>query len=446
MLYNNEDEFLKLLADKISQVTPKQPTNGDWDSFDKAYRAHKQENKKRKMGIFIWFSVLTVSLFGFYALYFNSNIKELSSIVKTIENKEIIKDKVEKTPLVIDIKTEITTETIVKNKTKVTNYNNKSVASSINKQITQKNMVDRYSSIASNESKSNIAKQIYFNEKNDHFELIKNRNEITLLESNNHTIGLSEPQFVSIDNKTLFNTKINSLNKSADKNEITNTKGKLRVNLAYVELGYLLQSNVYKQLNNSNDQFFNGIGAKAGLQLNNNWSLNLGLSALFFNQTEISKSAFVTTEKQIESIDTTIKYNSFYKRLMMQIDTVTSEKNVEHQTNNSYQNNVAFYSLPVEIRYQLGNEKHGVYGALGVIGTVVYQLETKVNNIGLMNEINQTNNSYQLLFAPTLGVGAYQTLYHNWAFNVSANYLQYLNGSLYKPNTLQIQTGLKYNF
>jgi hypothetical protein len=51
-----------------------------------------------------------------------------------------------------------------------------------------------------------------------------------------------------------------------------------------------------------------------------------------------------------------------------------------------------------------------------------------------------------LLFAPTLGVGAYQKLYHNWSLNVSANYLKYLNGSLYQPNTFQIQTGLKYNF
>jgi hypothetical protein len=43
-------------------------------------------------------------------------------------------------------------------------------------------------------------------------------------------------------------------------------------------------------------------------------------------------------------------------------------------------------------------------------------------------------------------VGAYQKLYHNWAFNVSASYIKYLNGSLFQPNTLQIQTGLKYNF
>ncbi len=443
MLYNNEDEFLKLLADKISQVTPKQPTNGDWASFDKTYRAHKQINKKRKMGVFIWFSIFTVSFFGFYAIYLNSNVKEQTSIVKTTENKEIIKNEVEQTPLVIDIKTEITAERILKNKTKVTNKN-KPVASPINKQITQKNIVERDNSITRNES--NDVKQISINENNNHFELIKNWNEITLLESNNHTIGLIDPQFISIENKTLFSNKINALNTSLVKNEITNIKGKLKVNLAYMELGYLLQSNVYKQLNNSNDQFFNGIGAKAGLQLSNNWSLNFGLSALFLNLTELNKSVFKTTEKHIESIDTTIKYNAFYKRLMMQIDTVTSEKSVDHQTENSYQNNVAFYNLPIEIRYQLGNEKRGVYGALGVTGTVVYQLETNVKNIGLVNETSQTNNNYQLLFAPTMGVGAYQKLYNNWALHISANYLKYLNGSIYKPNTLQIQTGLKYNF
>ncbi len=443
MLYNNEDEFLKLLANKVSQVTPKQPTKGDWDSFDKAYRAHKKTNKKRRMGIFIWFSVLTVSLFGFYVIYLNKNTHNQVNIVKTTENKEIAKSEGGPIPLVIDTKTEITTPRIFKNKTNLT-PKKEAVVSLNDKQMIQKFKVKSNNSTFRNES--NIANYNTFNETDSHYELIKNYSDITILASSDNAFGLSEPQFISIQNKNSFKTEIYSVNTISAKNETIKTKGKLKVNLAYMELGYLLQSNVYKQLNNSNDPFFNGIGAKAGLQLSSNWSLNFGLSALFFNQTEINKKAFVTTEKQIESIDTTIKYNAFYKRLMMQIDTVMSEKNVEHQTNNSYQNNVAFYSLPVEIRYQLGNEKRGIYGALGVTGTVVYQLETKVSNIGLMNESNQTNNNYQLLLAPTLGVGAYQKLYHNWALNISANYLKYLNGSLYQPNILQIQTGLKYNF
>jgi hypothetical protein len=160
----------------------------------------------------------------------------------------------------------------------------------------------------------------------------------------------------------------------------------------------------------------------------------------------MNKRAFVTTEKHIESIDTTIKYNAFYKRLMMQIDTVTSEKNVEHHANSSYQNYIAFYNLPIQLRYQLGNEKRGVYGAIGITGTVVYKQETNLNNIGLFNETIQTNNNYQLSFAPTMGVGGYQKLYHNWALHISANYLKYLNGSFHQPNNIQIQTGLKYNF
>jgi len=443
MLYNNEDEFLKLLADKISQVTPKQPTNGDWASFDKTYRAHKQANKKRKTGIFIWFSILTVSLFGFYAIYLNSNVKEQASVVKTTENKEIPKSEVGPKPLVIDTKTEITTPRIVKNKTNLT-PNKEAVASLNDKQMIQKFKVKRNNSTFRNES--NIVNQNAFNKTDSHYELIKNYSDITILASSNNPFGLNEPQFISIENKTLFSNKINALNNSSVKNETIKTKGKLKVNLAYAELGYLLQSNVYKQLNNSNDQFFNGVGVKAGSQMSNNWSLNFGLSALFFNQTETNKHAFATTEKHIESIDTTIKYNAFYNRLMMQIDTVMSEKNVEHQTNNSYQNSVVFYNLPIEIRYQIGNEKRGVYGALGLTGTIVYQFETKIKNIGLINETIQSNNNYQLLFAPTLGVGAYQKLYHNWALHISANYLKYLNGSLYQPNLLQIQTGLKYNF
>ncbi len=440
MFYNNEDEFLKLLADKISQVTPKQPTNGDWDSFDKAYRAHKQGNKKRKMSIFIWLSVLTVSLFGFYTFYLNSITNEQLSMIKPINTKEIIKDKVTSAPFTNSEKRNLSTPEVANNKTKLQS-NNKEDGIAVAKQIIQKNNI-----INKNSNSVNVSNQNILILTKGRSELIKNYSDITILASSNNAFILNQPQLISIENKNAIRTKIYSLDIDSAKNKTIKTRGQSMVNLAYLELGYLLQSNVYKQLNNSVNPYFNGIGINSGFNIRKNWSFNFGLSALFFNQTEINKSAFLTTEKHIESIDTTIKYNAFYKRLMMQIDTVTSEKNVEHQTNNSYQNSVAFYNLPIEIRYQLGNEKCGVYGALGITGTVVYQLETNVKNIGLVNETRQSNNNYQLLFEPTLGVGAYQKLYHNWALNVSANYLNYLNGSLFQPNTLQIQTGLKYNF
>jgi hypothetical protein len=76
MFYNKDDEFFKLLGDKISQVTPKQPSNGDWASFDKAYRAHKQGNKKRKMSFLIWISILTVSLFSVLAIPHGSLVEK----------------------------------------------------------------------------------------------------------------------------------------------------------------------------------------------------------------------------------------------------------------------------------------------------------------------------------------------------------------------------------
>ena len=440
MFYNKDDEFFKLLGDKISQVTPKQPTNGDWDSFDKAYRAHKQGNKKRKMSILIWISILTVSLFSVYAIYLNKITNEQLSIVKPSDTKEIIKDEVSIAPYTNLEKPNLTTSEIANNKTRLL-PNNKEDGNAVTKQIIQKNKIEN-----KNRNAVNVTNQNTLIETKGRIELIKNWSDLILLTSKSYLLNLSQPQLISIENRNALRTKIYSIDIDSAKNKTLKTKGKLMVNLAYVELGYLLQSNVYKQLNNSSNQYFNGIGVNAGFNMSKNWSLNFGLSALFFNQIEMNKRAFVTTEKHIESIDTTIKYNAFYKRLMMQIDTVTSEKNVEHHANNSYQNNIAFYNLPIQLRYQLGNEKRGVYGAIGITGTVIYQQETNVNNIGFVNETIQTNNNYQLLFAPTMGVGGYQKLYHNWALHISANYLKYLNGSLHQPNTLQIQTGLKYNF
>lgn len=440
MFYNKDDEFFKLLGDKISQVTPKQPTNGDWDSFDKAYRAHKQGNKKRKMSILIWISILTVSLFSVYAIYLNKITNEQLSIVKPSDTKEIIKDEVSIAPYTNLEKPNLTTSEIANNKTRLLS-NNKEDGNAVTKQIIQKNKIEN-----KNRNAVNVTNQNTLIETKGRIELIKNWSDLILLTSKSYLLNLSQPQLISIENRNALRTKIYSIDIDSAKNKTLKTKGKLMVNLAYVELGYLLQSNVYKQLNNSSNQYFNGIGVNAGFNMSKNWSLNFGLSALFFNQIEMNKRAFVTTEKHIESIDTTIKYNAFYKRLMMQIDTVTSEKNVEHHANNSYQNNIAFYNLPIQLRYQLGNEKRGVYGAIGITGTVIYQQETNVNNIGFVNETIQTNNNYQLLFAPTMGVGGYQKLYHNWALHISANYLKYLNGSLHQPNTLQIQTGLKYNF
>lgn len=440
MLYNNEDEFLKLLANKISQVTPKQPTNGDWDSFDKAYLAHKQSNKKR---IFIWFSVLSVSLFGFYAIYLNANTDLKISGVKKIVRKEMVNNEIANAPLAIAQKPKTSITTMANNSIKIQTNNNLLVVNALEIKIIQKNKVANKKGFVANELNVPI---VNVSIENNSIELIKKWSSVIALNSGNYVHNIRDPEYIIIGNGGVFGNKFNSANINLEKSKAIKTKGKLKANLAYFELGYLMQSNVYKQLNNSTGQYFNGISANSGLKLNNNWSLNFGLSALFLNQTEINKSIFESAEKQIDRIDTTIKYNAFYKRLMMQIDTVTSQKNVAHQTYNMYRNNVAFYNLPIQARYQLGNKKRSFYAAFGVTGTVVYQQETNAKNVGLVNETSTTNNNYQVLFAPSLGVGAHQKIYNNWAFHVSANYLKYLNSSFYQPNTFQLQTGLQYNF
>lgn len=433
MLYNNEDEFLNLLANKISQVTPKQPTEGDWESFDKAYRAHKQTNKKRKLIVIFWFSALTFILFGFNPIYLNTNV--YTNNLKNIDNKEFKERKVASKQLPVTYNQKVAIS--------VKKENEKSVNIIENPNI-NKNRFENKKNFKANIFKPSNQKLLA--KTNIENGLIVKLRDVTDLAIGNYNYDFTMPELINIENKNIYSSKINFKNIDSAKNETIKIKRKLKANVAYLELSYLLQSNVYKQPKNSSDQYFNGVGANAGLRINNNWSLNFGLSALFLNKTEMKKSVFETTEKHIESIDTTIKYNAFYNRLMMQIDTVTSEKNVVHRSNNSYQNRVAFYNLPIQVRYQIGNKKHSFYASFGVTGTLVYQLETNVNNVGLVNETIKTNNNYQMLFAPSLGVGAHQKIYNNWAFHISANYLKYLDGSLYQPNIFQLQTGLQYNF
>jgi opacity protein-like surface antigen len=204
--------------------------------------------------------------------------------------------------------------------------------------------------------------------------------------------------------------------------------------------------NNFAQLDYPSDQFFKGLGLNTGIGLANKWTFNLGFTMMYLDQVKINKFTFQTEEHQIERIDTTIKYNINYDRLMMQFDTVMSYKNVNHESSSVYKNNILIITLPLQARYHIGNEKRSMYASFGVTGTLIHQSQSLAKNVGLANENTQINNDYSFLFAPTVGLGFHQRIYRAWAFHLASNYSKYLNSNLNQSNTLQLQTGLKYNF
>lgn len=436
MLYNNEDEFLKILASKISKLNPKQPSNNDWADFDMAYRRHKK--KKNKRIIIIWLSLFTLICSGIY--YYNTYTLNVEPIVHNVSSKSIKSEQkiiANNAPKRQEEKTEKSRLDVAQ---KNNNNNLPKLKASITIQLKDKN------NLLQKEDKEKLV----LTKENMVF---VNQNPIKTIAFDINTL-FSRRGIIRILSFPIFNdinpSKVNAVIKNkiidSEGNKTLKTSNNSMIASKYLEIGLCFQNNNFAQMDYPSDHFFKGLGINTGIRLQNNWGINLGLNMMYLNQVKINKFIFQTEEHQIERIDTTIKYNSNYNRLMMQFDTVMSYKNVNHEISSVYKNNILFISIPLQARYYIGNEKHSLYGSMGVTGTFIYQSQSLEKNVGLANESSQTSNDYSFLFAPTIGLGFHQRIYKDWAFHLASNYSKYLNSNLNQSNTLQLQTGIKYNF
>ena len=432
MLYNNEDEFLKILASKISKLNPKQPSKNDWADFELAYRKHKN----KKWLLIIWFGLLTIScIFLIYLMYYPKVSTEKSignnHVKITPQNKATISKDSKKMILNAVNESQNSNQKIIKN-------NNVSESKNKSKQN------DRLNNTLHENKPVNANLQLEELDKfNSNKQVAKYNNSLQ------NTIDSRKPKsFLLSDpiNKNIIITKLTVNSIDSIKMYSLGATTKSSPIATYFELGLCIQNNNFTQLDYPSDQFFKGVGLNAGMRLQNNWSFNLGLNVMYLNQVKINKFSFQTEEHQIDRIDTTIKYNTNYNRLMMQFDTVMSYKNVNHESSSVFKNNILFISIPLQARYHIGNDKHSIYGSFGVTGTLIYQLQSLEKNVGLANENSQTTNDYTFLFAPTIGLGFQQIIYKDWAFHLASNYSNYLNSNLNQSNTFQFQTGIKYNF
>jgi hypothetical protein len=432
MLYNNEDEFLKILASKISKLNTKQPSNNDWADFELAYRRHK----KKKWLLIIWFGLLTISCIFLIYLMYNPKVSTEKSIGNnhlkiTPQNKATISKDSKKMILNAVNESQNSNQKIIKN-------NNVSESKNKSKQNDRlNNTLHENKPVNANLQREELDK---FNS-NEQVAKYNNSLQNTIDRRKPKSFLLSDPI-----NKNIIITKLTVNSIDSIKMYSLGATTKSSPIATYFELGLCIQNNNFTQLDYPSDQFFKGVGLNAGMRLQNNWSFNLGLNVMYLNQVKINKFTFQTEENQIERIDTTIKYNTNYNRLMMQFDTIMSYKSVNHESSMVYKNDVIFLSLPFQIRYHVGNEKRSIYAALGATGTFIYQLQNTTKNAGLNNESNQSKDTYSFLFSPSIGLGFHQRIYKNWAFHLASNYSKYLNSNLNQSNTFQFQTGIKYNF
>ena len=435
MLYNNEDEFLKILASKISKLNTKQPSSNDWADFELAYRKHKNKKQNKKWLLVLWFGLFSILCLGiFYVSNYNLNLEETTTKYKGENNKIDYKKITSK-----ESKAKTITSNRKSNAARIFNKDNKITDSKISSKKT--------STLKTNFNKIEITSKIPQTTESQNFNSdfqIKKYNSgiVYLLNSRRYLynlvllpLNLTIP-FNKLKYKLSDSVKMNPLSAPTKSSPIA----------TYFELGLSIQNNNFTQLDYPSDQFFKGVGLNAGMRLQNNWSFNLGLNVMYLNQVKINKFSFQTEEHQIDRIDTTIKYNTNYNRLMMQFDTVMSYKNVNHESSSVFKNNILFISIPLQARYHIGNDKHSIYGSFGVTGTLIYQLQSLEKNVGLANENSQTTNDYTFLFAPTIGLGFHQRIYKDWTFHLASNYSNYLNSNLNQSNTFQFQTGIKYNF
>jgi opacity protein-like surface antigen len=435
MLYNNEDEYLKIFADKISKLNPRQPSSDEWTALEMAYRKHKKQNKK--WPLLLWFGLFSMLCVGL--IYFSNNQK--ISIEKAIGNNSL-KAKSENNAT---INKDTNKKLIGNTTTKAQNLNeNKVIDRNVSDYENKSKQIEKLKNpLNKKETIKVLSKVELLSESNTNKPDVKpNHNilfELTSLKLKSFQISTPLKKIITSTKPT--NNAINSIKTNAS-NNITKSSQIAK----YFELGICIQNNNFKQLDYPSDQFFKGVGLNAGLHMDNKWSINLGISALYLKQVKIDKFVFQTEEQQIERIDTTIKYNNTYNRLMMEFDTVLSYKNVNHEGSSIYKNDIVFIHLPFQVRYHIGNEKRSVYVAIGAIGTITYQSQNITKNIGLSNEGNQSKDTYSFMFAPTIGLGCHQKIYKNWALHLASNYSKYLNSNLNQTNTFQLQTGLKYNF
>lgn len=435
MSYKSDDTFETLLMRKINQVTPKQPTGADWERFDGAYRLYKKNQRKRKVIIGIWV-VVAVAAFSLTSMlrYTNNSVIQRNAHVAASQPSQ---------------------------QSYAIRPAEKSQEKSVSKSMMNEN------SHPSDKRLPSTSALLPLQESGIPLKTttLLPKNRITELSNENNSGGVAsnvvtfdytrEIQPKHIDVLNVPNQKVSSdvsllsamaFRSTAPSVETQNNTTNPQHSKQYISIAAVTQNTLKMDSRYPAPHLSTGVGLTAGKFIHNHWSINIGVNVLFTKQSYSENIQSQTIENHIERIDTSLKYNSFFGRVMMQFDTLTTQKITENNQQYSFTNNVAVYNLPIQIRYHIGGGKRSIYFHAGALGTLLHQTQTTRSKKQSADDMSATYQTYRLGVAPVLGIGVTQTVYKNLSLHLSSNYATYFNPSFGATNLWQLHTGITYQF
>jgi len=423
-----EDQFLRTLSDKAAQAKGQEPNPADWDAFQTAYAAHKAQQKEKKKRPIFWFFFMGLMGFAGFAFLFSQAWNKETPSVKnapTTANEVMVEKPAAK---ISKISKELSQTAQLSQESTKAVLSKKAIrfepkpSKPKNRKATQKEQKNIDFTVTQTLEAQDITKPSTTEMNSLHSKLFGKQLTVPLGIPN---ITLTLKDVLPSTAQQVISDSTNNLASSLQKNKNKSSM--------YVTFGGLMQ------LNNSNiidvpaPKIFAGLGLHVGRYLNDHWSISAGLNSTtyFKNQTNLFKQQ--VSETYIVRIDTSIKYNVFYSRLMMKIDTITAQRTVEKETQIKENYQSTLWSMPLQMHYYIGSGNTQLFASAGA-------------QMSLLSQTKENKNKQSLLFAPSFGLGLNQKLSGNWWLNGSVQYIHFLGTPISSPQNFQLQTGLLFQF
>lgn len=193
------------------------------------------------------------------------------------------------------------------------------------------------------------------------------------------------------------------------------------------------------------DKYFSGAAVNVGRYLGKNWFVTGGVQYAQMKETNLVYVKNQQEQKDIISIDTSLKFVSAANRIMMQVDTLSHTRIVETEKEYQLNSQRTWYAMPIMVGYEIGSPKRSLFMIAGITNILVGSQNTILIK-GETAEGLRTTTQRHFIVAPTIGIGAYQRIYKNLGIHCSGQYLYYLPNAITTQQSFQIQTGLRIKF
>jgi hypothetical protein len=193
------------------------------------------------------------------------------------------------------------------------------------------------------------------------------------------------------------------------------------------------------------DKYFSGAAVNVGRYLGKNWFVSGGVQYAHMNETNLVYVRNQQEQKEIISIDTSLKFVSAANRILMQVDTLSHTRIVETEKEYQLNSQRTWYAMPIMAGYEIGSPKRSLFMMVGITNILVGSQNTSLIKSETTEGL-RTTTQHNFIVAPTIGIGAYQRIYKNLGIHCSGQYLYYLPNAITTQQSFQIQTGLRIKF